>query len=55
MLEHQGFRGAKLVIVSFVMGQGWKKILGRLASTLDAMDRDEPATSPRASEAHPAL
>src|SRR5262249_53987326 len=29
-LEHSGFNGFKLTLVSFVMGMGWKKILRRL-------------------------
>jgi uncharacterized protein YndB with AHSA1/START domain len=34
-LEHEGFKGLKLVLVSFVMGSGWKKILDhRLPATL---------------------
>ena len=37
VLEHVGFEGCKLVLVSFVMGQGWKKILRtRLVQVLDA-------------------
>lgn len=28
-LEHTGYRGLKLVVVSYVMGAGWKRILDR--------------------------
>jgi uncharacterized protein YndB with AHSA1/START domain len=35
LLEHTGFSGLKLVLVSFVMGAGWKKILSqRLSAAL---------------------
>jgi len=38
VMEHIGFEGWKLVLVSFVMGQGWKKILrARLPAALDAL------------------
>ena len=37
-LEHTGFTGMKLVLVSFVMGSGWKKIIDRrLPLTLASM------------------
>lgn len=29
VLEHTGFRGLQLVLVSFVMGHGWKKLVDR--------------------------
>jgi NAD(P)-dependent dehydrogenase (short-subunit alcohol dehydrogenase family) len=38
VMEHVGLEGWKLVLVSFVMGQGWKKILRtRLPAVLDAL------------------
>jgi uncharacterized protein YndB with AHSA1/START domain len=38
VLEHVGFEGAKLVLVSFVMGRGWRKILdARLPAALARM------------------
>lgn len=41
VLEHQGFSGFKLVLVSFVMGFGWKKrVLPRLSALLE--DRTRP-------------
>ncbi len=34
-LDHTGFKGFKLVLVSFIMGMGWKKsVLPRLGPTL---------------------
>lgn len=36
ILEHTGYRGLKLVLVSFVMGYGWKKsVLPRLIPVLE--------------------
>ena len=36
MLEHEGFRGFQLVLVSFVMGMGWKqRVLPRLEKVLN--------------------
>src|SRR5262249_54102708 len=43
-LEHTGFKGFKLVIVSFIMGSGWHKVLGRLSTALEAM-KGEPIFS----------
>jgi uncharacterized protein YndB with AHSA1/START domain len=37
VMEHSGFKGFKLVIVSFVMGYGWGKVLRRLSAVLDGM------------------
>src|SRR5262249_18053980 len=37
ILEHTGFKGLKLVIVSFIMGSGWQKVLRRLSTALEAM------------------
>jgi uncharacterized protein YndB with AHSA1/START domain len=34
VLEHNGFKGFKLMIVSFIMGAGWHKILRRLSTLL---------------------
>ena len=40
-LERSGFRGFKLVIVSLVMGMGWKKIMDtRLLEVLSGMSQD---------------
>ncbi len=37
-MEQSGYKGLKMVIVSFVMGMGWKKQLGRkLPSVLEKM------------------
>jgi uncharacterized protein YndB with AHSA1/START domain len=39
-LEHSGFKGLKLVIVSLVMGMGWKKIMDtRLLEVLGQMSQ----------------
>ncbi len=35
LLEHSGYKGLKLVIVSFVMGMGWKKLMKKLAAVLE--------------------
>ena len=41
-LEHSGFRGLKLIIVSLVMGMGWKKQLGkRLPLVLEKIVKEE--------------
>ncbi|MEW6402539.1 MAG: SRPBCC domain-containing protein [Chloroflexota bacterium] len=38
LMEHTGFKGLKLVLVSYVMGAGWKKILDhRLPPVLDGI------------------
>lgn len=39
ILTHSGFKGFKLVIVSFIMGAGWHKILKRLSATLDTLSK----------------
>ncbi len=40
VMEHQGFVGFKQVIVSFIMGAGWKhSVLPRLGPVLEAMGR----------------
>jgi uncharacterized protein YndB with AHSA1/START domain len=41
VLDHTGFRGLQLVLVSFVMGFGWKRVLKRLPPVLDAVARGE--------------
>ena len=39
-LEHSGFKGVKLVLVSYVMGAGWKKILDRrLPAALASLEK----------------
>lgn len=44
VFEHKGFSGVKLVLVSYVMGAGWKKILDRrLPPVLASLDH--PARS----------
>ncbi len=41
-LEHSGFKGLKLVIVSLVLGMGWKKIMDtRLLEVLGQMSQDK--------------
>ena len=43
-LEHTGFRGAKALMVSFILGSGWKKIVAdRIPSVLASM-RDDGAS-----------
>jgi uncharacterized protein YndB with AHSA1/START domain len=39
-LEHTGFKGFKMIIVSFIMGSGWKKVLRRLSATLESTKGD---------------
>lgn len=41
VLDHSGFKGFKQVIVSYVMGMGWGKVLGRLPRTLEGLTRGE--------------
>jgi uncharacterized protein YndB with AHSA1/START domain len=40
-LEHSGFKGFKLVIISFIMGWGWKKLLRKLETLLQQTDKQE--------------
>jgi len=41
-LEHSGYKGFKLVIVSFVMGMGWKRLLRRkLPLVLEQIAKEE--------------
>lgn len=40
-LVHSGFRGLKLVIVSFILGAGWGRVLTRLTPVLQAVERGE--------------
>jgi uncharacterized protein YndB with AHSA1/START domain len=40
VMEHSGFKGIKLMVVSLVMGYGWNKILRRLSAVLDAQGWD---------------
>jgi uncharacterized protein YndB with AHSA1/START domain len=42
VLEHTGFRGFQLVIVSFVMDFGWRRVLTRLPSVLEALALSRP-------------
>jgi uncharacterized protein YndB with AHSA1/START domain len=41
VLDHTGFKGFKLIIVSFIMGMGWQKQLRKLSTLLDGMAGDE--------------
>lgn len=41
VLDHTGFQGFSQVIVSFIMGAGWGKVLRRLPAALDAAARGE--------------
>ena len=41
-LEHSGFNGFKLVIVSLVFSMGWKKQIKKLRTLLERMGKDEP-------------
>jgi hypothetical protein len=34
-MEHSGFRGFKLFIISYIMEMGWKKLLKKLAAILE--------------------
>lgn len=34
VMEHTGFKGIKLMVVSLIMGAGWRKLLRRLETTL---------------------
>ena len=50
-LEHSGFKGFQLMVVSLVMGYGWSKLLRKLPIVLEAMSGGETAvnlTSPQA-------
>lgn len=40
-LEHSGFKGFKLIIVSFIMAWGWKKLFRRLETTLQQINNKE--------------
>lgn len=42
VLEHTGFRGFGLVVVSFVMDFGWRSVLKRLTPVLDALAHSKP-------------
>ena len=35
VMEHTGFKGIKLMVVSLIMGYGWRKLLRRLSTTLE--------------------
>lgn len=42
-MEHSGYKGFKLIIVSFVMGMGWKKQLRKkLPVLLEKLAKEEP-------------
>ncbi|MBA3871263.1 MAG: SRPBCC domain-containing protein [Anaerolineae bacterium] len=36
VMEHTGFKGPRLMVVSLIMGYGWGKVLRRLSSTLES-------------------
>jgi len=40
VMEHTGFKGFKLMIVSFIMGYGWSKLLRRLSTTLESQTQN---------------
>ncbi len=42
VLEHSGFRSLKPLVVSFVLGMGWKKKMKKLNLLLEKMEREEP-------------
>jgi uncharacterized protein YndB with AHSA1/START domain len=45
-LEHRGFTGLKLVLVSYIMGYGWKKsVLPRLPLVLERLANASPLAS----------
>ena len=46
VMEHTGFKGIKLMVVSLIMGHGWSKVLRRLSAELDAQGKaGTPITS----------
>lgn len=49
-LEHTGYRGLKLILVSYVMGAGWKKILDRRLPAALARMANEPDHTPGPTE-----
>jgi len=43
LMEHSGYKGLKLVIVSLIMGMGWKKqIRKKLPAVLEKLSKEEP-------------
>ena len=54
VLEHTGFKGFKLMIVSVVMGSGWRgRVLGRLSEVLDSLEPTAPGETLSSGEAVP--
>ncbi|HWQ02850.1 MAG TPA: SRPBCC domain-containing protein, partial [Candidatus Nitrosotenuis sp.] len=52
VLEHTGFRGVKALLVSLMMGSGWKGIVRKhIPGVLDRM-RDDGTLRPRAEGDH---
>jgi uncharacterized protein YndB with AHSA1/START domain len=50
-LEHNGFSGMKAVLVSFMMGAGWAKMMrGRFPALLDSLRRGAPDPGRNAAE-----
>ncbi|MBI1281544.1 MAG: SRPBCC domain-containing protein [Anaerolineaceae bacterium] len=47
VMEHTGFKGLKLMVISLIMGYGWRKVLKRLSMVLEAQTKDAavPVTS----------
>ncbi len=43
-MEHSGFQGFKLVLISFVFGMGWKKQMKKLGTLLEKLEREKPIT-----------
>ena len=39
VLEHSGFKGLEQLVVSFVMGAGWRKQLHKLSAVLDSQSK----------------
>jgi|GEM_PF-3435547 hypothetical protein len=44
MMKHSGFKGFELIIVSLIMGRGWKKLIDeRLAPVLSLILKEDTA------------
>jgi len=44
VMEHTGFKGLKLMVISLIMGYGWRKVLKRLSAVLERQKMGEVAT-----------
>ena len=51
LLEHSGFKGFQLMVVSLVMGYGWGKLLRKLPAVLENMTRGETPVNMAAPQA----